>query len=199
MRMEEPRESEPFTVEQRLIDAVSRRDRPTIERALERGATLDAKDEMQRSTVLRAVLDAGDLELVRWLHRKGAALDDADVGGRTPLSFAAEREHVDIARYLVDNGAAVDRADKQGRTPLFHATLSDHPELIAFLADRGANVNVRDQYGDTPLIAACAKGSIEAAALLVHRGADSTIKDQEGRTAKQRSAPEAEVCQHLPQ
>jgi ankyrin repeat protein len=59
-------------------------------------------------------------------------------------------------------------------------------------------VNARDQFGDTPLIAACAKGNVASVTMLLQRGADATLKDQEGRTAKERSAPEAEPCLRLP-
>jgi hypothetical protein len=193
----EPRMPEPFTLEQRLLDAVGRADRKTVERALERGATVDARDDVGRNTLFLAVLDAGDLELVRWLHARGAAVDEPDVGGRTAASFAAAAGRLDIVRYLVENGAAVERRDVQQRTPLFHAALGDHPDVIAFLFDHGAEVNVRDQFGDTPLIVACAKGNAAAAALLLQRGADPSLKDQEGRTAKERSAPGVGPCLRL--
>lgn len=190
----EPRRAEPFTLQQRLLDAVRRNDRATIERAVELGATLDAKDDIGRSTVLLAVLDAQSLDLVRWLHGRGVAVDEADSGGRTPLSFAAANGQLDIVRYLVDQGAKVDGRDVQQRTPLFHAALGGHRDVIAFLLDHGADVNVRDQFGDTPLIVACAKGHDATAALLLERGADPSLKDQEGRTARERAAPGTAAC-----
>jgi uncharacterized protein len=190
----EARDPQPFTLEQRLLDAVRRGDRPTIERALELGATVQAKDDLARSTVLLATKDAGDLELVRWLRAKGAPVDEPDVGGRTALSFAAEAGRLDIVRELVDDGAADDRRDGQQRAPLFHAVLGAHDGVVAFLLDRGADVNARDQFGDTPLMMACAKGFASTAALLLQHGADPSIKDQEGRTAKERSAAGVEPC-----
>jgi len=190
----EPRQPQPFTLEQRLLDGVQRGDRATIERALELGATLAAKDDIGRSPVLLAVLDAEDLDLVRWLHAKGAALDEPDVGGRTALSFAAANGRLDIARYLVEHGAIVDRRDVQRRTALFHAALGGHGDVISFLLDHGADADARDQFGDTPLIVACAKGHAAAAALLLERGADPALKDQEGRTAHERAAPGTAPC-----
>jgi ankyrin repeat protein len=190
----EGRDPEPFTIEQRLLEAVRRNDRPTIERALARGASIHSKDDLGRNTVFLAVLDADDLGLVRWLHEKGAAVDDADRGGRTALSFAAAHGRLDMARYLVEQGAAVDRADIQQRTALFHAALNDRREVVAFLLDRGAAVNQRDQFGDTPLIVACAKGYGEMATLLLQRGADAELKDQEGRTARERASAGTDAC-----
>ena len=195
----EARNPEAFTIEQRLLAAVSKGDRVTIERALERGATVHVKDDLGRSTVALAVMDAGDLELVRWLHGKGAALDEADVSGRAAVSWAAAQGRLDLVRYLVDKGAVADRPDVQRRTPLFHAALNDQRDIVAYLAERGADVNTSDQFGDTPLIVACARGNTNTAALLLERGADATVKDQEGRTAKQRAAAEADVCRRLPQ
>jgi hypothetical protein len=191
----EPREPEPFTIEQRLLDAVRRGDQTTIERTLERGASIHAKDDLARSVVLLAVMDADDLALVRWLHGKGAALDEPDASGRAALSFAAANGRLEMVRYLVDNRAAVDRRDVQQRTPLFHAAASDHGDAVALLISRGADVNARDQFGDTPLMVACAKGYAATAAVLLGHGADPSLKDQEGRTAKERSAPGIEPCQ----
>ncbi len=190
----EARKPQPFTLEQRLLDAVSRGDRKTIERTLEHGTTLRARDDIGRSVVVLAVLDAGDLELVKWLHAQGATLDEPDNGGRTALSFAAANGQLEIVRYLADNGADVNRRDVQQRTPLFHAALGDHRDSVAFLLDRGGDVNARDQFGDTPLIVACAKGYGGTAALLLRRGADATLKDQEGRTARERAAAGTAAC-----
>lgn len=191
----EPRQPEPFTIEQRLLDAVRRGDRPTVERALERGAPLAARDDIGRGVVLLAVLDAHDLALARWLHDRGAAVDEADNGGRTPLSYAAADGRADIVTWLLASGGTADRRDVQQRTPLFHAALGDHAEVIALLVARGADVDARDQWQDTPLIVACAKGNAAAAAFLLQHGADPALKDQEGRTARERAAPGTAPCQ----
>jgi len=191
----EPRVPQPFTMEQRLVDGVRRNDRPTIERALELGAPVDAKDDLGRSLVVLATKDAGDLDLVRWLRAKGAPIDVPDLGGRTALSFAAEAGRLELARELAEHGAAIDRRDGQQRSPLFHAALGDHAEVVRFLIDRGADVNARDAFGDTALIVACAKGHATTAGVLLERGADATLKDQEGRTAKERSAPGVVPCE----
>lgn len=193
----EPREAQPFTLDQRLRDAVERGDHATIEKALALGANLQAKDELGRTVALLAAHFAGDLELVKLLHAKGAPLDVPDVNGRTALSFAAEDGRLDLVRWLVEQGAEVDRRDQQGRTALFHAALNARDDVIVFLADRGAVVDVRDQFGDTPLMVACAKSHDATAVLLVARGADPTLRDQEGRTASERAGAGAERCRRL--
>ncbi|MDX2166637.1 MAG: ankyrin repeat domain-containing protein [Deltaproteobacteria bacterium] len=187
----EPRKPEPFTIEQRLLDAVRRGDRPTIARALELGAPLGARDDIGRGVVLLAVLEAQDRELVRWLHDRGAAVDEPDTGGRTALSFAAATGQLEVVRFLLDQGALVDRRDVQQRTALFHAALGNQPETVALLLVRGADPNAKDQFADTPLIVACAKGNTPVATVLLAHGADPALRDQEGRTAYDRSAPGA--------
>ncbi len=193
----EPRAPETFTMAQRLLDGVRRGDRRTVERALELGAPLDAHDELGRGVVMLAVMDAGDLELARWLQGRGAAVDETDVGGRTALSYAAADGRLDVVEYLAGAGAVADRPDEQGRTPLFHAALNDRVDVVAFLAGRQANVNVRDRFGDTPLIVACAKGNVATASKLLALGADASLKDQEGRTARERADASATVCRDL--
>ena len=194
----EARDPQPFTREQRLLDAVQRNDRATIERALELGVAVTTKDDLGRDTMLLAASDPGDLELVRFLHAKGAPVDEPDVQGRAAISFAAANGNLEIVRWLADQGARVDRPDWMQRTPLFHAALGDRAAVVALLLDRGASANGRDQFGDTPLIVACAKGNAATAALLIARGADATARDQEGRTARERSAPGTAPCLALP-
>jgi ankyrin repeat protein len=194
----EVREPEPFTREQRLLDAARRGDRATAERAIQLGVPIATKDDLGRSLVALAALDAGSLELIELFVAKGAAVDEPDVQGRAAVSFAAANGNLAIVRYLAEKGAEVDRPDWQERTPLFHAALADHAAVVAFLLDRGANANARDRFGDTPLIGACAKGNAATAKLLVERGADQSLRDQEGRTARERSAPGVAPCESLP-
>jgi len=190
----EARDPQPFTREQRLLDAVQRNDRATVERALELGVPVGTRDDLGRSALTLAVSDARDLELARWLQGTGALVDEPDVQGRAAISFAAANGDVEIVRWLADQGAEVDRPDWLQRTPLFHAALNDRPEVIALLLDRSAGANARDQFGDTPLIVACAKGHAAVARILLDRGADASLQDQEGRTARERSAPGTAPC-----
>lgn len=190
----EMREPQPFTREQRLLDAVRRDDRATVEAALDLGVPVDSADDLQRSALLLAARDAGDVELVRFLHERGGAIDRPDSSGRTPLSYAASAGRVELARYLVEQGAEVDRRDRRKRTPLYHAVVGNQPEMVAWLLDHGADVDVKDRFLDTPLIMACAKGEREVAQLLIERGADRSARNQDGRSAEDRAAQGMDIC-----
>lgn len=190
----EPRDPQPFTREQRMLDAVRHGDRATVERALELGVAVETADDLKRSALLLAARDAGDLDLVRFLHERGAQIDRADASGRTPLSYAASAGRTEIARYLLANGAALDSSDRRGRTPLFHAVLGNQLEMVRDLLERGAEVESADRFADTPFIMACAKGFAEIAQLLLDQGADRAARNQEGRSAADRAAPGLDVC-----
>jgi uncharacterized protein len=190
----EPRAPEAFTLELRFLDAARRGDRPTLERALARGVSIETKDDLGRTALLLAVRDAESLELVRFLREQGASVDVPDVAGRAAISFAAESGRVDIVRELASHGAETDRADGERRTPLFFAVLGDRRETVVFLLERGADVNAANQFGDTPLMMACSKGYGELASLLLGKGADPARKDQEGRTARERAAEGTAAC-----
>lgn len=190
----EPRKPEPYTLEQRFLQAAREGDRATLELALARGVAPGTRDDLGRSALLLAVHDAGSLEIARFLHAKGAAVDEPDHGGRAPLSWTAADGHEEIARWLLDLGARADRRDAEGRTPLFYAAAAGHAGIATLLLDRGADPNAADRFGDTTLMLVCARGQDSMAALLLARGADPSLRNQEGRTAADRAAPGASVC-----
>jgi ankyrin repeat protein len=67
-----------------------------------------------------------------------------------PLSWAAERGHVDTVKLLLERGAEVDSKDNDGRTPLSWA--ARRPEaVVKLLLERGAELDSKDNYGRTPL------------------------------------------------
>ncbi len=191
----EPRAAEPFTLEQRLLDAARRGDEPTLDRALALGAPLEARDELARGPLLLAARDARSLALVERLHARGAALDAADAGGRAALSWAAAAGDLTIVDWLLAHGAELDRADVDRRTPLFHAAAGGHLGVARALLGRGAQPNAADRFGDTPLIVACSRGQNAMAVLLIASGADPVARNQEGRTAADRAAPSTPACQ----
>lgn len=86
----------------------------------------------------------------------GAAVDAADVTGRTPLSYAAQYglRKTDFSRLLLDHGADVNRADDSGRTPLSYAAGAYDPvaqHCVQLLLDRGAIPDIVDGIGNTAL------------------------------------------------
>ena len=79
----------------------------------------------------------GDVAAARRLLKKGAAVDQAEASGATPLWIACEKGHVDAARLLLDKDAEVDRAASgwrtKGQTPLYIAKKNGHSAVVALL------------------------------------------------------------------
>jgi ankyrin repeat protein len=187
-----------FTLEERYLDAARRGDLDMLKLCLDKGVDPRAKDGFARSALLLAVLNARNLEMVKFLQSRGLPVDEPDVRGRTPLGYAAGNGQLEMVSYLLEQGAAADRKDGQGQTPLYHAVLIGSKETTLRLLAAGAVVDSRDQFGDTPLMGACNKGFDDIARLLLEKGADPSLKDQEGRTARERAPAGASFCRDLP-
>ena len=80
---------------------------------LEKGAELEAKDEMDGQTPLswaaanglsRAAVNGHEV-VVKLLLEKGAELETKDDHRRTPLSWAAAKRHEAVMKLLVEKGA----------------------------------------------------------------------------------------------
>ena len=124
---------------------------------------------------LHAASETGQLEVVRLLLDKGAAVN-AFSGGEheTALHLAAVQGELDIMRLLIERGAAVDAANEEdSRTPLISAIGSSQLEAVRLLLDKGASVNgvVGGEEELPPLHCACSRGRLEIVRLLLDRGA----------------------------
>lgn len=66
-------------------------------------------------------------------------LDELDSGGRTAVSHACERGHLDILCLLLRNGASPSVTGKWGIAPLHYACAANFPALLRRLLEAGAN------------------------------------------------------------
>ncbi|MGE3858195.1 MAG: ankyrin repeat domain-containing protein [Dehalococcoidia bacterium] len=111
----------------------------------------------------------GDLAAVRALIAAGAAVDERDARGRTPLFRAAQNGHLPVARALLAAGADVNAADEAADTPYYVAALARHAELTGVLLDAGADRVGTRAYGGTPLIAISERGWVDVAREILRR------------------------------
>lgn len=133
---------------------------------LERGADVTARTETRRLLVSlggRGPNGAGELEL----------------GGFTPLLFAARQGDVESARLLLDAGADVNETASEGASVLVVASFSGHGKLAAFLLDRGADPNAAGA-GYAPLHTAVLRGDLELVKALLAHKADPNIRLTKG-------------------
>jgi len=125
----------------------------------------------------------GDANFLRYVIEKGAAVDEADQLGSTPLMVAAEDGKVECMEVLLAlENVSVNGQGPDNRTPLHVAATWGHDAAIDLLIKHKASVNGQDNHGNTPLHEACKKNKLGAVKHLMGAGADPSIKNNEGQT-----------------
>lgn len=86
-----------------FLAAANRRDWQKLESSLQKGADVDAK--RYGMTMLMAAAGGGDLDLVKYLVKKGSSLSLTDASGRTALKRAQMTGQQAVVDYLKSMGA----------------------------------------------------------------------------------------------
>ena len=114
------------------------------------------------------------------LEKGGIDIEDKDVFGTTPLTYAQRSGVKEIAALLSGDESDV----ATGGMTLHEAVLNRDAEAVQALIQRGADLNeVSDHYLRTPLMLACEYASAPLAELLAKGGADVNFRAGNGETA----------------
>jgi ankyrin repeat protein len=124
------------------------------------------------SQELSNAVNANDVDRVKFLVEKGAAVNKPDPQGWTPLQNAARQRKDGMIKALIELGADVNRPDDSGMTPLIGAAMRDHVPSIKVLIEKGANIEQPGPQGFRPLALAIAENKYESAKALMEAGAD---------------------------
>lgn len=138
--------------------------------AFVRGASLDARDENERTPLVTAI-DADRTAAAIALIERGADVGLPDGQGHTPLHFAAGRGDRSVVEKLLAAGANPNAADDSGRTPLHESVLGEL-EIVVLLVEKGADPLARGlSWGKekTPIDLAEENDRLDVAALLRSR------------------------------
>ncbi|MBM4222925.1 MAG: ankyrin repeat domain-containing protein [Gammaproteobacteria bacterium] len=115
-----------------------------------------------------------NLERVKYRLSLGAAVNDFDEYGYTPLIIAIMTEQVEAASYLLEHGADSNRADLFGQPPLHWAIKVESVALCELLLKRQAFPNTVSSYGEPLLVYPLLKKNQELINLLTRYGTDRT-------------------------
>nr|XP_032803875.1 ankyrin repeat domain-containing protein 63-like [Petromyzon marinus] len=105
-----------------ILDALDRR---IVDAQVASGQTL--------LTHAASALDSGRAAFLRLLLDSGADVNAQDSEGRTALSHASERGHLDAVRLLVQRGADPRVSDHGGRSAIAHASRAGQRDVLQFL------------------------------------------------------------------
>lgn len=127
--------------------------------------------------------DAGNIDIVKHLLDRGAAINKIDSGGNTALQYVVDRlydfpvESSRRGRYhtlfgmLLERGADVNIVNLNAETVLFKAAVRGLPYVVRQLLKHGANPNL-PAVKDYPLSVACRQANAEIVKILLAGGAN---------------------------
>lgn len=162
---------------------------PSVERLLELGFPVDARDERGATALLRACGN-GHAAVVERLLDAGADATLAAHSGATPLVAAVSARQTGVIAVLLGRGVVVDQRLPNAATALMVAAALGHAEIVEVLLGAGADVNAVDDDGRNALHAAAQfsfehNDSLRARRLfdtLLKHGADVNRTDATGAT-----------------
>ena len=146
-----------------LMWAVAEQHPDIVRTLIERGADVRARSRVRRRTVQTGDR-YGDQNSIK-------EVGPVDLGGFTPLLFAARVGDVASARHLVRSGADVNDRAPSGASALVLAAHSGHGLLAGFLLDKGADPHTADA-GYSALHAAVLRGDLDLVKALLAHGAN---------------------------
>jgi ankyrin repeat protein len=180
-----------------------------VKALLARGADMNAKEPTHKQTALMWAVSNRHPEIVRLLVESGAdihARSDVrprvvhtgnrfgdrnesqgvvtmELGGFTPLLFAARQGQVETGRILLAAGANVNDQAANGASALVVAAHSGHGPFAALLLEKGAGPNAAGA-GYAALHAAVLRGDIDLVKALLAKGADPNAPIAKGTPSR---------------
>ena len=116
---------------------------PIVQYLIEKGASIEVKDEFLQQTPLHWAYQNGHFEIVQYLIEKDSYNEAKDGYGKTPL------------HYHIEKGANIEATSSTGRTALHFASAFGKTNIVKFLVSKGANKNAQDINGQTPFDVVC--------------------------------------------
>lgn len=112
---------------------------------------IEAFDGDKRTAIIWASF-FGQIEILKWLMKKGANVSHQDKIGYSSLHFCGQEQNIEIAELLLENGANPNILDEHDNSPLWTAMFNSKGkfDLVRLLRLNGANPNSKNKYGRSP-------------------------------------------------
>ena len=128
---------------------------------------------------LQIACHRGHYDVVNYLLKSGAIVDQKNNLGYTALHYACQRGSVDCATLLIKKFANVNAMTAYGCTPLYLACEANQLACAKLLLENYANPNAENIFYFTPITVAFHAGHKECVALLKSHGAKHAIEDEQ--------------------
>jgi ankyrin repeat protein len=112
---------------------------------------INEKDREHDTAIMKACRDCNNINVVAFLLKNGANINDRDTIDQTPLIIAAFNGCTDIVKMLLDAGANIEHKNDQGENALISAAQEGNIDTVKLLLDAGADVNQTNTDGETAL------------------------------------------------
>ncbi|UCC44418.1 MAG: ankyrin repeat domain-containing protein [Candidatus Zixiibacteriota bacterium] len=162
---------------QPLHSTASRGHSEAVALLIDKGASVDARSDLDGGTPLHYAAENGHREVVKLLLSKGASITAKDMSERTALHLAAWEGQVEVLERLCDEMAGAKRSnldiqDFDGCTSLHLACAGGQLDAARTLISKGVNVDVRNAIGKSAFNLATEGGFSEITELLASSGAN---------------------------
>ena len=155
-------------------------------RLKERGADINAKNELGNNALHFACYYSGSVAMVEWLLDEcKVSIESKGSAQKTPFLCATEKGEIGIAKLLRERGANIHAKDEYGYNALYLACRnSGSVEMITWLLDEcKIDIETKGSAQKTPFIYAAKNGQMKLAKQLKERGANIHAKDKDGDNA----------------
>ena len=120
-------------------------------------------------------------KIIKVLVQKGVEVN-YQLGGKTALFYAIEKNNVAMVNALLENGADANICDNDMDRPLIFAAKKGYLHLVKNLLDNGADINVRKKDGMTALFCAVYDNKEAQVDFLLRKKADPNISRNDMKT-----------------
>ncbi|XP_053476482.1 ankyrin repeat and SAM domain-containing protein 3 isoform X2 [Ictalurus furcatus] len=136
------------------------------------------QEELDVPLDLHTACSIGQYDVVaECIRRRKVDVDGRNLGGWTPLMYAAYIGHDNIVNLLLESGVSVNASTAKGLTPLMLAASCGNESIAYFLLQQGAELERKDGRGWTALLHSTSTGHQQMVKFLLDNNANANIKE----------------------